>query len=553
MLTLHVVPARGLPFEHQLDEESNVVGRSSKADLVVADRSLSRQHARLFVDGGSWRIEDLGSRNGTLVNRKMIDGATSLKAGDIVEVGASVLTIRQIGGGGAALSEAGEDFGEHTVFRPAAELLEDSRTDTPPIGIQDQEVLQRYAKRLQTLNEVHQALAGSAALDELLDLILDRAFEELNPEEGAIFLKEESEEYLCAASRSARGPDHRCLYSRNLIREVAEKGLAALVLDAEVDDRFNQAASILNAGMRSLVAAPLMDSDGALGMMVLGSSFTVRQFTEEDMELLVSLASVAAMRIRNVRLTEEAVERKRLDREVQLAREIQMALLPDTLPEVKGYSLHGGNLPSRGVSGDLFKVMTRGDERECVVFLADVSGKGIAASLLTASLEALIAGPIEQGVSPEDACRLVSRLLFERTTPEKYATGIMAVLESDSGSICYAGAGHNPGLLVREDGDSEWLDSTGAPLGILPVCEYTAREVQLEAGDTVILYTDGITEAENPDEMEYGDERLERVCVQNRHLPLAELAAALEEDLESFADGVPFADDRTVVMIRRDS
>jgi serine phosphatase RsbU (regulator of sigma subunit) len=517
---------------------------------VVADRSLSRQHARLFVDSGAWFIEDLGSRNGTLINRRLVDGAAALSAGDVVSLGASTITVRNLGDQAGAAAGSAASFGEHTIFRPAAELLEESRADTPPPGIHDEEVFRRYANRLRTLNEVHQALAGSAALDELLDLILDRAFDELKPEEGAIFLKEGTE-YLCAASRSARGPGHKCLYSTHLIREVAEKGLAALVLDAEMDDRFNQAMSIMNAGMRSLVAAPLMDTDGALGMMVLGSTFAVRQFTEEDMELLVSLASVAAMRIRNVRLTEEAAERKRLEREVKLAREIQMALLPDTLPEVDGFELHGGNLPSRGVSGDLFKVVSRDDGRECVVFLADVSGKGIAASLLTASLEALVAGPIEQGIAPNDTCELVSRLLYERTPPEKYATGFMAVLDPDSGRLRYAGAGHNPGLLVRADGTTEWLQSTGAPLGILPVGEYTASDVRLGAGDTVILYTDGITEAENPDEEEFGEERLEAACVPNRHLPLDRLAATLEKNLETFASGVPFADDRTVVMIRR--
>jgi serine phosphatase RsbU (regulator of sigma subunit) len=439
-----------------------------------------------------------------------------------------------------------------TMFKPAAEVLEDSNIGTPPVNVHGEEKLRGYAERLQTLNEVHEALARSAALEDLLDLILDRAFDALKPEEGAIFLKGRDDEYDCAASRSQRGSDHRCLYSQHLIREVAEKGLAALVLDAEMDDRFNQAASILNAGVRSLVAAPLLGPDGPLGMMVLGSTFSVRQFNEEDMQLLVSLASVAAMRIQNMRLTEEAAERKRLEREVRLAREIQIALLPQQLPDLSGYMLYGGNLPSRGVSGDLFKVVARDQGEECFVFLADVSGKGIAASLLTASLEALIASQIELGAATDASCGLVSRLLFERTPPEKYATGFLGVLERDSGVVRFTNAGHNPGLVIRKDGTTEWLESTGMPLGILPVGDYTADEMTLAPGDLLILYTDGITEAENPDEEEFGEERLEAVCVRNRELPLEGLAAELEKELERFANGVPFADDRTFVMVRRD-
>jgi len=554
MTTLYVVPARGLPFEYRLDGEAHTVGRSSKADLVIADRSLSRQHARLFLEDENWLVEDLGSRNGTLVNREVISESVSLGDGDVIGLGASTATVRQ---SGAAIDDDGarETFGEHTVFRPAAELLESSsHSGTSPIkiGDADADVLKRYTERLQMLNEVHQAVSSSVALDELLDLILDRAFDQLGPEEGAVFLRSPDGTYECAANRSAKGPDHYCLYSRHLISEVAEKGLAALVLDAQMDDRFNEAHSILNAGVRSLVAAPLLDPDGPLGMMVLGSTYSVKQFGEEDMELLTSLASVAAMRIRNVRLTEEAVERKRLDAEVALARRIQLGLMPDTLPEVAGYQLFGGNLPSRGASGDFFKVEERNDGAECVMFLADVSGKGIGAAIITASLEALATGPIEQRVPPDEACERVSRRLFERTTPEKYATAFLAVLEPASGRVEFTNAGHNPGLVVRADGSSEWLHSTGPPLGILEEGTYDSAETTLGIGDTMILYTDGMTEAENPDEEEFGEERLEVVCVEHRDKSVQEIADALHDNLEQFAGGIPFADDRTMVLVKRE-
>ena len=552
MISLNVEPPKGQGFDEQLDGGSHVIGRSSRADLVIPDRSLSRQHARLRLDNDTWLIEDLGSRNGTLVNRQKIVQPTALRPGDVVGLGASVVTVRRIGDeeAGPAPQPAG-GMGDLTMFKPVSQVLEESSAGTPPIGLQDDKRLRGYAERLHTLNEVHEALGRSVALEDLLDLILDRAFDALGPEEGAVFLKNRDGGYDCAASRSNRGSNHRCLYSKNLIREVAEKGLAALVLDAEMDDRFNQAASILNAGVRSLVAAPLLDPNGPLGMMVLGSTFTVRQFNEEDMQLLVSLANVAAMRIQNLRLTEEAAERKRLEAEVRLARDIQMALLPQELPDVANYELHGGNLPSRGVSGDLFKVVEREPGGDCFVFLADVSGKGIAASLLTASLEALIAGQIELGASTDDSCALVSRLLFDRTPPEKYATGFLGVLDPGTGDMRYTNAGHNSGLWIRNDGTTRWLEATGMPLGILPGGDYTADVIRLDRGDVLILYTDGITEAENPDEEEFGEERLKDVCVRHRELPLVELAETLESELEAFAKGVPFADDRTFVMVRR--
>ncbi len=551
MIALHIEPPTGEAFVKRLDDGTHVIGRSDQADLVIPDRSLSRQHARLIFMDGDWTIEDLGSRNGTLVNRQRIDRPTPLRSGDVVALGASTFTVRPGGEVVPAAGGGGRNFGDHTMFKSAAALLEESGAVHLPAGAPVDDRIRSYAERLRTLNEVHEALGRTVAIEDLLDLILDRAFEALRPEEGAIFLKRPDGEYDCAASRSNRGTSHRCLYSTNLIREVAEKGLAALVLDAEIDDRFNKAMSILSSGVRSLVAAPLLDPDGPLGMMVLGSTFTVRRFNEEDMQLLTSLASVAAMRIRNLRLTEEAAERKRLEREVKLARDIQMALLPDRLPEVPGWELHGGNSPSRGVSGDLFKVVERTPGRDYALFLADVSGKGIGAALLTASLEALVAAQIEQRVPPDQACTLVSRLLYERTSPEKYATGFLGILDAGSGALCYTSAGHNPGLVVRNDGATEWLQASGMPLGLMPVGGYNTAEVTLAEGDTVVLYTDGITEANNPVDEEFGEQRLEAVCVANRHLPPRELAAALDRELEAFAQGVPYADDRTVVIVRK--
>jgi serine phosphatase RsbU (regulator of sigma subunit) len=332
---------------------------------------------------------------------------------------------------------------------------------------------------------------------------------------------------------------------------VAEKNLAALVLDAWTDARFAEAQSIRFSGVRSLIAAPLLAPEGSLGMIVLESRLQVRQFSEEDLELLVSLAAVAALHLRNLKLTREAEERRRLEEELALARRIQMALLPSQLPEVPGWELHGANLPSRVVSGDYYEVVPRTEGREVVVMIADVSGKGMAASLLTASLQAFSAGPVEDGLPPDEICARLSRLLYRRTPPEKYATALLAVFEPETGRLRYTNAGHNPGLLVRAGGEVEELKPTGVPLGLLSAAQYRAGEATLAPGDFLILYTDGICEAVDPDDEEYGLERIKKVCRDHRGEPCAGLAAALERDLESFARGVPYADDRTIVLARR--
>jgi serine phosphatase RsbU (regulator of sigma subunit) len=285
-------------------------------------------------------------------------------------------------------------------------------------------------------------------------------------------------------------------------------------------------------------------------MMVLSSKLAVRQFGEEDLELLVSLASAAGLRLRNIGLAEEAAQRRRMEEELELARRIQLAILPEALPEVPGYEIHGYNVPSRGISGDFYEVLQVANER-CAFIVADVSGKGIAAALLTASLEALAIGPIEDGLPPDVVCRRLSRLLYARTPPEKYATAFLGILEPDSGRVSYTSAGHNPALLVRSNGEVERLTSTSVPIGLLPTGSFEKRSVALEPGDLLVLYTDGITEAENPEEEEYGIERLVDVCRAHHREKPKLLAARIDLDLERFVRGVPFADDRTVVMLRR--
>jgi hypothetical protein len=331
-----------------------------------------------------------------------------------------------------------------------------------------EEALRRYAERLKLVFDIQQSLAHSESLEELLDGILDGVFHHLRPEQGAVFLKMPDGQFVRAASRSSIHGSAELELSRSLVREVAEKGLAAISMDVRADERFAQAASMLDAGVRSLLAAPLLGPDGSLGLIALCSKVTVKTFTEGDMELLVSLASVAALRLRNIRLASAAAEQKRLQAEVALARRIQLALLPERLPDVPGYAIHGGSVPSQVASMDIYKVVQRNDGKECLLFLAYVSGKGLAAALVTASLEALSVGPIESGLGPAEIFDRVSRRLYERTSPEKYATAFLAILDAAAGRLCYASAGHNPALLLRASGEAEWLASTGVPLGLLP-------------------------------------------------------------------------------------
>ncbi|MFN8096607.1 MAG: SpoIIE family protein phosphatase, partial [Vicinamibacteria bacterium] len=530
-LRLRVTPPVGDAFEHVCTTESLVVGRSSRADLVLSDRFLSRQHARFYREGDTWMVEDLGSRNTTLLNGRPVTGPARVGPGDLVKLSETVIAVAGEGGAVPAPPAEEKSSSDTIVLRSASELLAAAERES--------------AGRLKLLNEVHRALATTHNLKDLLEVVLDRAFAHLGPEEAIVYLKSPHGGLERVATRRLPGAKGELSHSRSLEHEVVEKAQAALVLDALTDERFAAAQSILSSGVRSLIAAPLLDASGSLGMIVLGSRIHLRRFSEQDMELLVAFASVAALRIRNLSLAEEAARRRELEKELAIARHIQLALLPESLPDIPGYAVFATNDASRAVSGDFYEFQQRDESDEQIIVIADVSGKGIGASLLAASFDSLLMGPIEVNYPPDVICAKVSRRLYAKTPPERYVTAFLLALDPSSGRVSYTNAGHNAGLLVRADGSIQRLDATGMPIGLMPFAEYEKAEVTLAPGDLIVLYTDGLTEAANPDGDEFGLERLEAVVRRHAAEPLVALAVAIETVIEVFADGTPFGDDRT--------
>lgn len=317
---LHVVPAHNHSYDFQVEKTLLTIGRSSRCDMVFEDEAVSRKHARLSLLDGRLFVEDLKSHNGTFVNGDRIIDAKELTVGDVVKISGNLFSIRD-----SSTKNTGADQGRnssddkvfHHVFRSASGILDDHLEEDDTFANSEAN-LRRYADRIKMLNEVHRALGRFITREGLLELILDRVFEYLQPEEGAIFLKQEDGSLAAAATRVQPDLNGELVFSQSLAREVAEKGMAALVYDTRTDPRFSKSNSILGVGIRSLVAAPLLDSGECMGMIVLDSRAGVRRFSEEDMELLVALASVAALRLRNLALTEKDAEQLRdLNRELE--------------------------------------------------------------------------------------------------------------------------------------------------------------------------------------------------------------------------------------------
>jgi serine phosphatase RsbU (regulator of sigma subunit) len=408
----------------------------------------------------------------------------------------------------------------------------------------------RLAARLRLLNEIHRALAASISLDDLLERVLDRAFAALQPEEATIFLAEGGE-FSVAASRRVPGVTGEFLCSRQLMLEVTGRGLGALVPDAVSDERFASSESIAEAGVRSILAAPLMDAEGCLGMIALNSRSHVRRFSEADLELLVAVAAAAALRIRNLGLAEDAALKRVLEKELAVAHDIQMGMLPRSLPERGRLDLHAELLPARRTGGDLYDFHVEGDRLWFVV--GDVAGKGLGAALLMTVTLTLFRAFAREGASGvAEVVARMNRELARENERAMFVTAFVGRLDLGSGELEFVSAGHNPPYRLAPGRAPEPVTAArGLALGVLEGRAYAAERLLLRPGEGLFLYTDGVTEALSPASEEFSHRRLESLLGSVAGAPAAEVVGACLAAVHDFEAGAPQSDDIAVLALRR--
>jgi serine phosphatase RsbU (regulator of sigma subunit) len=331
--------------------------------------------------------------------------------------------------------------------------------------------------------------------------------------------------------------------------EVVGKGRSVLTSDAQHDPRFaGSTMSIQN--IRSVLAVPLGVGEKVFGIIYADSPIAEGRFSEDHLKVLTTLASVAAIRVENTRLLEEQMERERLEQELQLASEIQQRFQPTAPPIVEGYELQGISFPCYEIGGDYYDFIEREDGR-LVIALGDVSGKGTAAALLMSSLHAAIHAQASSNRSLGETITAVNRYLSDNTPSNRFVTLFYAELDPQTGALSFLNAGHNPPIIVHAAGTVEHLASGGLPLGIKADALFREGRTQLQPGDVLVIYSDGISEAFNPAEEEFGVTRLHEVISRNMDASAAGMRDRIEAALTKWSQGTPAADDITLVIVKR--
>ena len=411
---------------------------------------------------------------------------------------------------------------------------------------------QLSSDRLRLLNHLSQTFNSSLDLDEVLNCVMDEVIAATGAERGFVMLREaDGRLSFCAA----RGIDQQTIdepqfqISRGVVEEVARVGQPVLTSDALSDDRFSGRQSIQGLRLRAVLCAPLKFKDHVSGVVYVDSQLRAGIFTQPDLELISAIAASAAIAIENARLYQIAIEKGRMERELQVAREVQSSLIPHQTPHVAGWDFAARWKPAREVSGDFYDFVATG--QQLGLLIADVSDKGMPAALFMALSRSILRASVSAGRSPAKSIGQANRLICADSVNSMFVTLFYAQLDPKSGKLTYVNAGHNPPLLYRAQQDELIeLTRTGTPLGLFQTAEFEQRRTQLEPGDFLVLYTDGLSEAMDIEHCMFGEERLRRALLDHCHASAEDIAEALEQAVNAFAGATPPSDDITFVIAR---
>lgn len=518
-----------------LTADEIVLGRESGCDLVLDEPAASRRHARIRKVGQHYEIEDLNSSNGTRVNNRLIDKAI-LSDGDVISIHETRIEFRASPGGqdasGQRVHVIEVDAGHEliTISKPSHEFsLEQQRL----------EMLYLLCGRLTSLRDPQ----------ELLEDAMDYCFQTFSFERGAIAVRPPDTRGLdwCVV-RNLRGAEGEIAVSQTLLRRALEYGERCVLGEGTTDI---QTESIVRLGIQSAMCVPLMHDNEILGVVYGDRVRGASAYDDQDLDFLFGLARLVSIGLINSRLMKEQERKIKLENDINLAREIQRFFFPGELSGLKDITVAASNEPGERISGDYYDVFEIAGDR--IGFLiADVTGKGVAASLIMANLQGAVRATLERVDQPDEALSYWNDLICHNTDGMNFITCLLGVIDPATRIARFATAGHHPPYLINPaKGSAMQLKlETGLPLGIDESLRYVTTTVELENNSTLFAFTDGVTEAMNGEREEFGDERLSETLTSSASLDPQAIVSAVSDRIAQFVGDAAQHDDITMLAIR---
>ena len=515
------------------------IGRQAGNELTLRDSRISRQQAQITSVNGAMVLEDLGSRHGTYINGEK-SLRHELQPKDRVDFGMADSYKLIYLGEGATIEE----------------LVERVEAPAPASGSKE-------LYHLGVLLEVARTLGTGLSLEDVLTSVVDAAIRLTRTERGVLLLANDSGELQMIVARDAQHgtlrPD-QLQVSQSVVKKVAQTRRELIVSDTG-EDGMNQQESVARLELHTVVAIPVdklpvietLDATIStrqgelLGVLYLDSHVPSSAFSDLDREVLRTLAREAATVVENARLFASSRAKQRLDHEIEIASQIQKNLLPKSMPNLPNLAVAGSTLSCHSVGGDCFDVIELGGGRHGF-FVGDVSGKGISAALLATLLQGVFFTTAAMDISLPGVFSRVNQYLCERSGEDRYATVFYGILDK-MGRFEYVNAGHVPPLLKRKKGGLEGLGSANFPVGMFPEAEYQSSRIQVDPGDFLVIYTDGVSEASNTQNDLFEEVRLRQIVEDFKGEDVNQLGDAIREGMRVFTQGAAQSDDITILVI----
>lgn len=548
---------------YELKGNKWVMGRHPDCDIWVDESAVSRNHCQIVREGNAFFVEDLGSRNGTFLNHEeqKLEGRRQLRPGDIVRVcdrsftfqadtpptaPQPAQTMRLTEGAGLGAFLADDD-----AVAPSSTIMSKLDVSSSPRG--GLHVSASAEVKLAAMIEISQSLSRFLALDDVLPQVLKTLFKIFVQADRGFIVMETPDGKLIPRWVKLRREDasDTLRISRTIVRHVMQSKEAILSADAASDARFEMSQSIADFRIRSMMCAPLLDSEGkAFGALQIDTLDQRQRFTKEDLELLVSTASQAALAIQQAQLHEAALRQRELERDMELAHEVQHGFLPEQRPSLPGYEFFDYYQPASQIGGDYFDYIALPGGRLAVI-VADVVGHGVAAALLMAKLSAETKFALFSEATPAAAVTRLNERLCQSNT-QRFVTMILVVLDPAEHTAVVVNAGHMAPLHRRAGNKIEepGADLAGLPLGVTDAMGYEQAQFEISPGDVLTLYTDGINESIDAKGDFYTIDRLKEQVQKLPEGP-ARLGPAIVEDVRRFLGQAPQNDDMCLVCFGR--
>jgi len=556
-----IVLQDGAATTFELTGDETVIGRHPDCSLQINSNMVSRKHARVVNSDNGFLVEDMGSGNGTFVNGKKIEGPTTLHHEDRIKLGPVLLRFENVLSAGQRFvpihpMESRSTRNEEPTFRfQVDEDDKSAKMTSQATGYGQLDV--RPDVKLKAVLEISRAMAGASDLDALFPKILDTMFA-IFPyaDRGCILIKDDTSDKMIPRAMKHRraNDDDTVKLSRTILKTVLEQKTGVLSFDASNDARFQASESIANLTIRSMMCVPMLSVAGEpMGIINIDTQNAFNRFTEDDLDLLMAVGGQAAMCYEQTKLLVTALEKKKQDKEMDIAMGVQRALLPVDLPQADGWEFFASYDTAQAVGGDYYDAFTIEDGKKVCLAFGDVAGKGVPAALVMSRIATVVTNVMTFISDVKEAVQLINQQMCQRMVEGRFVTFVLCVVDLESGQMTIAIAGHMPLMIRKTDGSIIEFgeEAVGVPIGVVDEYPYDVVVRQIEPGETCVIYTDGVSEAMNPAGELYGIERLRELMKDSVGGHADALGKVILGDVRKFANGRAQNDDITIMVFGR--